>query len=111
MRNAAASRSGFTLIELSRGYLHHRYPSVDALPALRKAKQAYGQMPEQPNQIGIGLKLYVDDNQETFPPQTSIRSTGCQTTITVTTLAASMGPVQSSIPVIIPIFLLRRIDC
>jgi prepilin-type N-terminal cleavage/methylation domain-containing protein len=69
-RDGAADRSGFTLIELLAVIAVIVILAALLLPVLGRAKQQ-AQMTQclsNLHQIGIGLKLYVDDNRQTFPP-------------------------------------------
>src|ERR1041384_5897490 len=66
----ATGFTGFTLIELLVMVAIIAILAGMLLPVLGKAKQqAYmAKCLNNLHQIGIGMKLYVDDNSDTFPP-------------------------------------------
>src|SRR5262245_189078 len=73
MNPLSPNSSAFTLIELLAVIAIIAILASMLLPALSKAKQR-AQMVKCLNnlkQIGIGMKLYVDDYRETFPPAAS----------------------------------------
>src|SRR5438552_14741732 len=69
------AREGFTLIELLVVIVIIAILAALLLPALNKAKQQAYMVKCVSNlhQIGIGLKMYVDENRDTFPPAWSLQ--------------------------------------
>jgi len=71
-----ARREGFTLIELLVVIAIIAILATILLPSLKRAKEQASMIKCISNlhQIGIGLKMYVDDNASTFPPAVSWQS-------------------------------------